>query len=217
MDYNTTRKKLIIPEYGRHIHKMVEYIKTVPSKEKRNQLAYAVVNIMASIHPGPKGNDISDLKRRMWDYVFIIADFDLDIDSPFPKPTREKLMEKPRRIPYPQAKISLRHYGKILEGLIGEATQFEEGPEKDHLVEVLANQMKKLYLTWNRDSVTDEAIFADLRKLSGGRLNPPANLELSDYKEMQVKKPKKKPQKVLRNEDKKGRHDSSSGFSGIQK
>jgi hypothetical protein len=191
MDYNTSRKKIILPEYGRNIHKMVEHIKTVDSQEKRNNLAQAVVNIMSCIHPGFKGPDNNDLKRKMWDHLFIIADFDLEVDSPYPKPTREKFYEKPDPIPYPKQKMTYRHYGKMLEKLVLETANLEDGKDKDMLIEILANHMKKLYLIWNRDSVNNELIFNDLRKLSNGKLTIPENLQLGDFKELTIKKPQK--------------------------
>lgn len=176
---------------------MVAHIKTVESKEKRNQLAQAVVNIMSSIHPGFKGSDSNDLRRKMWDHLFIIADFDLDIDAPFPAPTREKFYERPEPIPYPQQRMTYKHYGRMLEDLVLEATKLEEGKEKDMLVEVLANHMKKLYLIWNRDSVSNDLILKDLLKLSKGQLTIPENIQIGDYKDLVVKK-QERPSKPAR-------------------
>ena len=190
MDYNTTRSKLILPEYGRHIHKMVDHILANEDRDERNRLARAVIEIMGSMNPHLR--DVPDFKHKLWDHLYIMADFDIDIDSPYPKPEREKIFEKPQILPYPNKNIRFKHYGKILENMVIAATSFEEGQEKNLLYEILANHMKKTYLTWNRDSVTDDVIFDDIRNLSNGRLTPPAGLELTETKDIVVSKPRKK-------------------------
>jgi len=190
MDYNTARKKLILPEYGRHIHQMVDQIKAEQDQEKRNKLAKAVIEIMGNLNPHLR--DIPDFKHMLWDHIFIMSDFDLDIESPYPIPVREKIFEKPKKLPYPNKKIRFKHYGRTLEELVVAATGFEEGPEKDLLYTILANHMKKTYLQWNRDSVTDDLIFNDINKLSNGKLTKPEGLVLTEIKDIIVAKPRKK-------------------------
>lgn len=192
MDYNTSRKKLILPEYGRNIQKMVDYLKTIEDREHRNKMAYALVKVMIGIYPNMSQGEMAEIKRKVWDHLVIMADFDLDIDAPYPAPTREDFVRKPRQIPYPQSRIRLRHYGKVIEQFIEEAIQMEEGEAKNRLIEMIANQMKKDYLTWNRDSVNDASIMNDLELLSRGQLKVPENLKLGDYKEMVPKRPKAK-------------------------
>jgi hypothetical protein len=192
-DYNTQRAKLIIPEYGRNIQKMIEYTIKIEDKEERNKAALAIISIMGNLNPHLR--DVADFKHKLWDHLFIISDFKLDIDSPYEKPTLEKLHEKPKQVPYSEYAIKYKHYGKIIELLIKEAVAFEEGPEKEVLIKLIANHMKKCYLTWNREVVNDELIFEDLKKLSGGALVVSEDLKLSESRDILSKNKKKRPQK----------------------
>ena len=132
MDYNSTRDKLIIPEYGRNVQKMAAYLLTIEDREKRTNMAKALVNIMAQLHPDQR--DTVDYKRKLWDHLHIISEFRLDVDGPFPAPSPEDRIEKPKPIPYPQENIRFRPYGKNIAKMIEKATLFEDGPEKDALV-----------------------------------------------------------------------------------
>jgi hypothetical protein len=192
-DYNTQRSHMILPEYGRNIQKMVEYTVQIEDREERNRAARAIIAIMGNLNPHLR--DVSDFKHKLWDHLFIISDFKIDIDSPYEIPTREILFEKPKPVPYSEYDIKYTHYGKIIELLIKEAVAFEEGPEKEMLIKLIANHMKKCYLTWNREVVSDEIIFEDLKKLSGGTLEISENLKLSDSRDILSKNKKKRPQK----------------------
>lgn len=192
-DYNTQRSKMFLPEYGRNIQKMVEYTVKLEDREERNKAARAIIAIMGNLNPHLR--DVSDFKHKLWDHLFIISDFKIDIDSPYEKPTPEVLFEKPKAVPYSDYNIKYKHYGKIIELLIKEAMGFEEGPEKETLIRLIANHMKKCYLTWNREVVTDEVIFEDLKKLSGGTLNIATDLKLSESRDILSKNKKKRPQK----------------------
>ena len=192
-DYNSQRTKMILPEYGRNIQKMVEYAVQVEDREERNKAANAIIAIMGNLNPHLR--DISDFKHKLWDHLFIISDFKLDIDSPYEKPTPEVLFEKPKSIPYSEYNIRYKHYGKIIELLIREASGFEEGPEREALIKLIANHMKKCYLTWNREMVSDETIFADLKKLSGGTIEVSKDLKLPETRDILSKNKKKRPQK----------------------
>jgi hypothetical protein len=192
-DYNTQRSHMILPEYGRNIQKMVEYTVQIEDREERNRAARAIIAIMGNLNPHLR--DVSDFKHKLWDHLFIISDFKIDIDSPYEIPTREILFEKPKPVPYSEYDIKYKHYGKIIELLIKEAVAFEEGPEKEMLIKLIANHMKKCYLTWNREVVSDEIIFEDLKKLSGGTLEISENLKLSDSRDILSKNKKKRPQK----------------------
>lgn len=189
-DYNTKRIKMVLPEYGRSIHKMVDHMRAIEDRDERNHAAGTIITIMGNMNPHLR--DIPDFKHKLWDHIFIMSDFDLDIDSPYPIPVRETFQEKPRKLPYPAQQIKFMHYGKTLENMIKKAIEFEEGPEKEHLIEILANHMKKSYLTWNRDSVSDETIFNNLRVLSGGKLVPREDLKLVETKDVLGPKIKKK-------------------------
>lgn len=167
-DYNTRRPQMIIPEYGRNIQKMVEHAITVEPREERNKVAQSIINVMGQLNPHLR--DIVDFKHKLWDHLFIISDFKLDVDSPYPIPDKETIFKKPEPLSYPQNKIRFKHYGKTTENFIANAVEMKDGEEKTELIRVIANMMKKAYLTWNRESVDDELIFSDLKLLSKGQL-----------------------------------------------
>lgn len=191
-DYNTSRNKLILPEYGRNIQKMVEHILTISDREERNRLAHAVIIIMGNMNPHLR--DINDFKHKLWDHLAIMADFKLDIDFPYEIPRPEEFTEKPRSVSYNDRDIRYRHYGHIVEDLIKEALKLPEGDDKDTLIKLIANHMKKSYLAWNRDSVTDEIILNDLYELSGRKLTIKEGIKLADQKDFQKPKPQNQQQ-----------------------
>jgi hypothetical protein len=168
MEYNTTRGNLIISEYGRNVQDMVSFICEQEDREKRNRMASTLVNILANMHPEMR--DQGDLKQKLWDHIHVMSDFKLDADSPYPLPLRPQDAPLPQQVHYTQEDIKLRPYGKYMQRIIEKATEFEDGPEKDALVRIIANGLKKMYLNWNRDSVNDELIHEHLSLLSAGRL-----------------------------------------------
>lgn len=177
-DYNTTRPALLYSEYGRNIQNMVKYIKTLESKEDRNKHAQAVIDLMGFLNPHLR--DVADFKHKLWDHLFIIADFDLDVDSPYPIPSKESLDTKPQKVPYPLNKIRYKHYGKTVELLIKRAREIKDEPErKSSMVASIANFMKMSYVTWNKDTVSDETIISDLKLLSDGELVLDENINLN--------------------------------------
>lgn len=171
MKYNTEEERLVLPEYGRNIQNMVDYCVTIENREERKRCANTIINIMGNMFPHLR--DVNDFKHILWDHLAIMSDFKLDIDYPYEIVKRENLNQKPPRVPYNTNRIRYRHYGKTLELMIRKATELEEGPEKDQLVRLLATQMKKSFLTWNKETVDDRKIFKDLEELSFGaiRLN----------------------------------------------
>ena len=186
--YNTDRDPLIIPEYGRYIHKMVAYLKTIEDRDKRNKNAQAVIRLLGQQNPHLR--DVPDFQHKLWDHLFIMAGFDLDVDSPFPKPSPEKLKERPQKLPYPRTGYQFRFYGQVIKKMIDEAVKWEEGEMKDLLIRTIANHMKKNYLTWNKDTVSDEVILEHLRILSNGKIDLKAEeYELLDASQL-VKKRK---------------------------
>jgi hypothetical protein len=191
-NYNTERKRLVLPEYGRNIQKMVDYILTIEDREERNRAARALIAIMGNLNPHLR--DISDFKHKLWDHLQIMSGFTLDIDSPYEKPVPEVLFEKPKPIPYQNYKIRYKHYGKITELMIKEAINYPEGKEREALIRLIANHMKKCYLTWNREVVTDDVIFEDLKTLSGGNIVVDKEMKLSDSRDILAKSKKKRPQ-----------------------
>ncbi|MBN2523483.1 MAG: DUF4290 domain-containing protein [Bacteroidales bacterium] len=188
-DYNTSRKQLVLPEYGRNIQKMVDYIKTVEDRTERNRLAGAIISIMGNLNPHLR--DINDFKHKLWDHLAIIADFELDIDYPYEIPKAEMFKTRPRPVEYGTHSIKYRHYGKSLELMIDAVCDMQDETEKERLINVVANHMKKSYLTWNRDTVNDEVILNDLKKLSKGRINT-ENIKLNETREIIGKKRSKR-------------------------
>ena len=169
MEYNTNRTKLLMPEYGRNIQQMVEYCKSLPSKEERNEVAKTIVEFMGQRNPHLR--DEENYKHKLWDHLYILADYDLDVDAPYPFPTREELDQKPNRMDYPSFENEYKFYGKSILQLIDRAIELEEGEEKEALIQVMANNMKKSYNVYNKEHVQDEVIFRHLKELSQDKLD----------------------------------------------
>ena len=184
-DYNSSRKKLILPEYGRNIQKMVNHLKTIEDREERNKAARTVIGVMGNLNPHLR--DVADFKHKLWDHLAIISDFQLDIDSPYETPEKESLQSKPKKVPYHQHRIKKKHYGRSIVLMIEKAVALEPGEEKEDLVKMIAYHMKKSYLTWNREAVSDEEIFSDMKTLSGGVLIANPDLKLPETKDILAK------------------------------
>ena len=190
-DYNTQRKRMALPEYGRNVLKMIEHAKTIKDPEERNQAARTIIQIMGNLNPNLR--EVTDFRHKLWDHIMIIADFDLDVDSPYPAPDRKKLDAKPNKVPYHNGEIKYSHYGRIVPAMIEAAAKMEDGEEKDYLTSLILNQMKKDYLTWNKATVADEIIIRDLPDMSGGRLKVPENFRMPDVRDL-LAQPKSKIQ-----------------------
>ncbi|MGF7038867.1 DUF4290 domain-containing protein [Mucilaginibacter lappiensis] len=176
-DYNSTRNKLILSEYGRNVQNMVKYIVALPTKEERNRYAQVVIDLMGFLNPHLR--DVADFKHKLWDHLHIISDYKIDVDSPYPKPTPESIHLKPAPLRYPHQRIKYKHYGKTIELMIEKAKSIEDPDRKRHMVQAVANFMKMAYVQWNKDSVTDESILSDLFALSGGTLKLEENINLN--------------------------------------
>lgn len=183
---------MVISEYGRNIHKMIDHIKSVEDRDKRNHLARATINVMGQLNPHLR--DVNDFKHKLWDHLFIMADFDLDVDSPYPLPSKETLTRKPEPLKYATNNVTFKHYGRHIERMIEKACELEDGHMKDTLVKLIANHLKKSYLTWNRDDVTDEEIAEHLSIMSDGKLNLEDNIKLHQTSDILAKNKKKKYQ-----------------------
>jgi len=168
MEYNTAEKPLRLPEYGRNIQNMVDYCVAIEDRQERKRCADTIISIMGNMFPHLR--DVNDFKHILWDHLAIMGDFKLDIDYPYEIVKKEDLYSHPEKIPYANSRIRYRHYGKTLEQMIVKATELEQGEEREQLIKLLANQMKKSFLTWNKESVDDAKIFSDLYELSGGRI-----------------------------------------------
>lgn len=179
LEYNAERPHLIIPEYGRHLQKLIEQAVALEDREERNKAARYIISVMGSLNPHLR--DVPDFQHKLWDQLFIMSDFNLDVDSPYPIPSREMLSQKPERLAYPQNFPKYRFYGNNIKYMIDVALKWEDGEMKNALIMVIANHMKKSYLSWNKDTVKDEVIFEHLHELSGGKINlQPGDEELSN-------------------------------------
>lgn len=158
-----------MPEYGRIIQQLVERCKELATKEERNEMAVAIVDFMGQRNPQLR--DEENYKHKLWDHLFILANYDLDVDSPYPIPTEEDLHVKPNRMEYPKLQGDFKFYGKSILQLIEKAIELEAGDEKDALIQVIANNMKKSYNVYNKEHVQDEVIFRHLKDLSENRLD----------------------------------------------
>lgn len=185
-EYNTGRKALKLPEYGRNVQKMVLYLKTIEDREKRNEQARAVVKVMELLNPSVHLED--DYEHKLWDHLYIIADFDLDVDSPYPMPQKESLDTVPERIPLEKKPMKASHYGRYVEANVDLIAGLEDGETKDYLLRNLASFMRMQYLKWNKDTVSDETIFADIEKLSDGRIVIPEGFEYDKVKSGDVQR-----------------------------
>lgn len=179
LEYNSQRSHLIIPEYGRHLQKLIDQATAIEDREIRNKAAKYIISVMGSLNPHLR--DVPDFQHKLWDQLFIMSDFKLDVDSPYPIPSKDILTQKPERLKYPQNFPKYRFYGNNIKYMIDVANSWEESDLKNALVKVIANHMKKSYLSWNKDTVTDEIIFQHLLELSDGKLNlSKSNEELSN-------------------------------------
>lgn len=167
-DYNSTRGKLILSEYGRNVQNMVAYICTLPTKEERNRYAQVVIDLMGFLNPHLR--DVADFKHKLWDHLHIISDFKIDVDSPYPVPVPGAIRSKPEILAYPQHRIRYKHYGKTVEKMIAKALELEDEAQKKQMSQSIANFMKMAYVTWNKDSVADDKILDDLKEFSNGEL-----------------------------------------------
>ena len=179
LEYNSQRSHLIIPEYGRHLQKLIDQATAIEDRDVRNKAAKYIISVMGSLNPHLR--DVLDFQHKLWDQLFIMSDFRLDVDSPYPIPSKDILTQKPDRLKYPQNFPKYRFYGNNIKYMIDVANSWEESELKNALVLVIANHMKKSYLSWNKDTVSDEIIFQHLLELSGGKLNlSKSNEELSN-------------------------------------
>jgi len=177
MDYNTQREKLIMPEYGRHIQKMIEQTKAIEDKEKRSEQVKAIVQTMGIL--APQMRELNDYRHKLWDHVYAIMGYDADIDSPYPAPELSEISRNPEPIELPKTAIKATCYGRNIENMINLIAEHPDDEDKTILIRRLAIYMRQQYLIWNKDSVAEETIFADIEKLSGGKLRVPENVHLN--------------------------------------
>ena len=166
MEYNTQRKKMELPEYGRSVQNMVDHALTIEDRAERQRCANTIINIMGGMFPHLR--DVPDFKHKLWDHLAIMSDFKLDIDYPFEIVKKEDLVVKPEKLEYPNGALRYRHYGRFLEGMVKKAMEIENEAEKKQLINLLAIQMKKDLNNWNKEGIEDQKIVDDLREYTNG-------------------------------------------------
>ena len=188
--YNTQKKKLIIPEYGRHIHQMIDQAVALKDKEKRDKMAKAIIGVMGNLNPHLR--DVPDFQHKLWAQLFIMSDFQLDVESPFDKPSKEVYdKRKPNKLDYPQNYPKYRFYGNNIKRMIDFAIEWDNHDLKEKLILTIANHMKKCFLNWNKESVDDQVIIDHLLDLSDGKLKvSESDLPLTDSAEFLKTRPK---------------------------
>ncbi|WP_372769743.1 DUF4290 domain-containing protein [Lutibacter sp.] len=197
LEYNSERPHLIIPEYGRHVQKLIDNCVAIEDAEARNKMAKAIVDVMGNLQPHLR--DVPDFKHKLWDQLFIMSDFKLDAESPYPKPEREELAAKPERLAYPKYDSKYRFYGNNIQTMIDVALTWEEGEAREALYFTIANHMKKCYLNWNKDTVDDHIIYKHLLDLSKGKIDLEGKNEaLSEVKELMRKRKPAGKVKILK-------------------
>ena len=175
MQYNTARNHLILPEYGRNVQKMVEHASNIKDKSERDKCVKSIIDFMGQMNPQLR--DIKEFTHKLWDHLFIMSQFQLDMTSPYPMPEIEKLKQRPQKMPYPKNKIKFPFYGAALENMINYAVKQEENREKEIMTGMIANHMKKSYLLFNKHSVSNDTIILHLKQLSNNTLKLPSDFE----------------------------------------
>jgi len=182
MDYNTQRPQMKLPEYGRTIQQMVDYCCTIEDREERTKAAYSVIAIMGNMNPHLR--DVADFKHKLWDHLAIMSDFKMDIEWPYPLPDMALLSEKPEKLPYSDNSFKFRHYGKFIEEILKKLNEIEEPEKRNALLEMMANHMKRSYMVWKKENISDDIIFKELAIITRGKAEVPEGLKLGDFREV---------------------------------
>ena len=197
MEYNTEREHLIIPEYGRHVQKMIAHATNLKDKTEQQKCVNAIIVFMGQKNPHLR--DIKDFTHKLWDHLFIMSDFKIDVQSPYPKPERVKLAARPEKMSYPKQKIRFPFYGVNIEKMVAYAIQMEDGELKETMAGMIANHMKKDYICWNKAFVDDDTILKHLNQLSEGKVKTHTDFKLIDDKDIQKPRTYKKLKKKGKN------------------
>lgn len=213
-NYNYTRKKLRLPEYGRHIHEMIDFLMTIEDREQRNRQAKIVIGIMGNLNPMLR--DTADFTHKLWDHLFIMADFQLDVDSPYPIPSRQMLNPAPRKMEYPRKEIAMKHYGKNVEKIIKALAASDDSAGVEAAVASIAKYMRTKSYEYNQEHPNNEIIIKDIKRMSDGSIpldEVAINNIKSDYKQSFSAYGKKRQQKVHGG---KNQHGNRQGISRRQ-
>jgi len=185
LEYNTERGKLLISEYGRIIQRMIEVAVKEPNRDRRQTIANDIIKLMGQLNPHLR--DVADYKHKLWDHLFVMSDFKLDVDSPYPMPSAESIKSKPDPLGYPQSKIKFRFYGKIVPKIIERVAEFEEGAMRTAYINAIGSFMKMSSKAWNLEMLNDEEVMAHLENLSQGKISISESDDLQ-FKNMQQRK-----------------------------
>jgi hypothetical protein len=203
-EYNTQRPPIILKEYGRNVQKLVEYLRTIEDKEKRTQMARTLIDLIKQLTPSLKEQPEND--QRLWDDLYIMADFDLELDNPYPVPERDVLFKKPMKMEYPQTHIRYKHYGKNIERLVQEAVKKEDPQEREEAIIYLGKLMKTFYSNWNKETLDDSVILNDIKAMSDGKLTLDIDKVREDNLFEKLYREKKKLKAVPENGSRNGGH-----------
>ena len=212
-NYNYTRRKLYLPEYGRHIQEMIDSLMEIDDRHERNRQARAVIAVMGNLNPLLR--DTADFTHKLWDHLFIMSDFQLDVDSPYPRPSREELTVSPRHMPYTQSRIAYKHYGKYVERMIGSLASVQDPRAVASTVDNLARYMRTKSYEYNQEHPNNEVIVRDIKRMSGGSIEideVALNNLRSDYKQHFTARPQKGPQQRNQQRQQKNRNQQHRGF-----
>ncbi|MBX2845164.1 MAG: DUF4290 domain-containing protein [Saprospiraceae bacterium] len=201
MEYNTVREGLRLPEYGRHIQKLVSYAQTLEDRAERQDVVEQIIQMMGFLNPNLKNE--ADFKHKLWDHIFTISNFELECDSPYPKPTPETVYAKPEPLPYPNHRIKYRHYGMNLEAMIKKAAAMEDEEKKAEFTRLIAMFMKRTYSNYNKEGVNDEIIRGDIARISNGEL------EIAEDQAIRVKTYNNKNKNRRRNNNNNGNNNKN--------
>ena len=207
MEYNTEREKIVISEYGRNIQVMIRHLMEIEDRKQRTEAAYFIVNVMAQMNPQVK--ESNDYMHKLWDHLHIIANYELDVDGPYPKPTPEMQKQKPEHVGYQKNNIRYGHYGQYIYDVVKKVKEMEDGPKKQAILINIANQMKRDYLNWNRDTVNDLLILDDLYKISGEEIALPMETKLTPTNEILNKQPQQQQNQKKKQNNKKNNNNKN--------
>jgi hypothetical protein len=185
MNYNTDRVHITMREYGRHIQYLIEYAITIEEKEKRQKTAEAIISLMAILNPQVKS--MVDYRQKLWDHLFIMSNFKLDVESPFPIPSEEEVRIKPADLPYPKNTIRYKHYGKNVESMVKKASTMEDDAKKQAFTEIIGNFMKLAYKNWSNEEVNNELVKNDIKAMSNGLLEISDDMDIETMTKLQRK------------------------------
>ena len=208
MEYNTGREKIVISEYGRNIQVMIRHLIEIEDRKQRTEAAHFIVNVMAQMNPQVK--ESNDYMHKLWDHLHIIADYKLDVDGPYPVPTPEMQKKKPDHVGYQKNDIRYGHYGQYIYDIVKKVKEMEDGPKKQAILVNIANQMKRDYLNWNRDTVNDLLILDDLYKISGEEVTLPMDTKLTPTNEILNKQPQQQQQQKKKQGNKKNNNNNKN-------